>query len=119
VGHWGSQHSARHRVGEGRGHLARVPREVSGPHDPQEALPHPQQDDGGKEGSARGEEAGPEDLGGGAGVLWFMTRFESRGAHGCGEQWNARDTRVYTGSGLREEKNPTSYVHQLYYDCLG
>jgi hypothetical protein len=30
-----------------------------------------------------------------------MTRFESRGAHGCEEQWHTRDTRVYTGSGLR------------------
>jgi hypothetical protein len=34
----------------------------------------------------------------------FMTRFESRGAHGRGEQWNARDMRVYIGSGLREDK---------------
>jgi hypothetical protein len=48
-----------------------------------------------------------------------MTRFESRGAHGCGEQWNARDMRVYIGSGLREFKNLTSYVRQFYYDCLG
>jgi hypothetical protein len=24
----------------------------------------------------------------------FMTRFESRGAHGCEGQWYARDTRV-------------------------
>jgi hypothetical protein len=45
-------------------------------------------------------------------VSWFMTRFESRGAHGCGEQWHARDTRVYTGLGLREDENPTSCVHQ-------
>jgi hypothetical protein len=48
-----------------------------------------------------------------------MTRFEGRGAHGCGEQWNARDMRVYTDSGLREDKTPTSYVCWLYYDCLG
>jgi hypothetical protein len=41
-----------------------------------------------------------------------------RGAHGCGEQCNARDTRVYIGSCLREDKNPTSYVCRLYYDCL-
>jgi hypothetical protein len=27
-----------------------------------------------------------------------MTRFESRGAHGCGEQWNISNMRVYTGS---------------------
>jgi hypothetical protein len=27
--------------------------------------------------------------------------------------------RVYIGSGLHEDKNPTSYVCQLYYDCLG
>jgi hypothetical protein len=24
----------------------------------------------------------------------FVTEFESRGAHGCREQWNMRDTRV-------------------------
>jgi hypothetical protein len=48
-----------------------------------------------------------------------MTIFESRGAHERGEQWNARDTRVYTGLDLHEDKNPTSYVHQLYYDSLG
>jgi hypothetical protein len=48
-----------------------------------------------------------------------MTRVESRGAHGCGEQWNTSDTRVYTGSGLRENKPPTFCVGQLYYDCLG
>jgi hypothetical protein len=52
-------------------------------------------------------------------VLWFLTRFESRGAHGCGGQWNTRDTRVYIGLDLREDKNPTSCVHQLYYDSLG
>jgi hypothetical protein len=40
----------------------------------------------------------------------FMMRFESRGAHECEEQWYARDTRVYIGSGLRGDKNPTSYV---------
>jgi hypothetical protein len=51
-------------------------------------------------------------------VLWFMTRFESRDAHGCGEQWNARDMRIYTSSSLREDKNPTSCIHQLYYDCF-
>jgi hypothetical protein len=48
-----------------------------------------------------------------------MTRFESRGAHGCGEQWNIRDMRVYTGSGPPEDNNPTSCVRRLYYDCLG
>jgi hypothetical protein len=48
-----------------------------------------------------------------------MTRFESRGAQGCEEQWNARDTTVYTGSGLHEDKNPMSYVRQLFYDFLG
>jgi hypothetical protein len=48
-----------------------------------------------------------------------MTRFEIRGVPRCGEQWNASDTRVYTGSDLREDKNPMSYVRQLYYDLLG
>jgi hypothetical protein len=48
-----------------------------------------------------------------------MIRFESRGAHGCDEHWNARDTRVYTGSGLPEDNSPTSCVRRLYYDCLG
>jgi hypothetical protein len=48
-----------------------------------------------------------------------MTRIESRGAHGYEEQWNTRDTRVYTGSTFCEEKNPMSCVRQLYYDCLG
>jgi hypothetical protein len=48
-----------------------------------------------------------------------MTRFEGRGAHGCDEQWNARDTRVYTGSGLPKDNSPTSYVRWLYYDFLG
>jgi hypothetical protein len=52
-------------------------------------------------------------------MSWFMTRFESRGAHRSGEQWNTQDTGVYTGSGLCEDKNPTTYVHQLYYDCYG
>jgi hypothetical protein len=52
-------------------------------------------------------------------VSWFMTRFESRGAHRCGEQWNTMDTRVYTGSGLCEDKNPMSYVCRLYYGHLG
>jgi hypothetical protein len=33
-----------------------------------------------------------------------MTTFESRAAHGRGEQWNARDTRVYIGSSLHEDK---------------
>jgi hypothetical protein len=27
--------------------------------------------------------------------------------------------RVYTGLGLREDKNPMSCVHWLYYNCLG
>jgi hypothetical protein len=48
-----------------------------------------------------------------------MTRFKSRGAHGCDEQWNARDMRVYIGSGLPEDNGPTFYVRWLYYDCLG
>jgi hypothetical protein len=46
----------------------------------------------------------------------FLSRLESRVAHGCGEQWH---TRVYTGLGLGEDKNPTSCVRQLYYDSLG
>jgi hypothetical protein len=41
----------------------------------------------------------------------FMTRFESRGDHGCKEQWQTKGTRVYTGSCLSEDKNPTSSVH--------
>jgi hypothetical protein len=52
-------------------------------------------------------------------VSWFMTRFQSKGAHGHGEQWNAGDTRVYTGSDLYEDKNPTTCVRRLYYDSLG
>jgi hypothetical protein len=51
-------------------------------------------------------------------VLCFMTRFKSRRAHGRGEQWNARDTRFYTGSVLYEDKNPIFCVRQLYYDSL-
>jgi hypothetical protein len=43
-------------------------------------------------------------------VLWFMTRFESRGDHGCEEQCHARDMRFYTGSNLGEDKNRTSCV---------
>jgi hypothetical protein len=42
----------------------------------------------------------------------FMTRFDSRGAHGCEEQCHARGTRVYTGPGLREDSSPTSCVHR-------
>jgi hypothetical protein len=30
----------------------------------------------------------------GANYHGFMTGFKSRGAHGCEEQWNVRDTRV-------------------------
>jgi hypothetical protein len=45
-------------------------------------------------------------------LSWFMTIFESRVAHECEEQWHTRDTRVYTGSGLEEDKNPTSCVCQ-------
>jgi hypothetical protein len=41
------------------------------------------------------------------------------GAHGCGEQWNARDMRLYTGSGLCEDKTPMTCVCWLYYDSLG
>jgi hypothetical protein len=37
-------------------------------------------------------------------VLWFMTIFESRGAHGCDEQWDAWHMRFYTGLGLHEDK---------------
>jgi hypothetical protein len=51
-------------------------------------------------------------------LSWFITRFESRSAHGRGDQWNTSDMRVYTGSGLREDKNTTSCVRQLYYDYL-
>jgi hypothetical protein len=56
---------------------------------------------------------------GGHQLSLFMNRFESRGVHGCGEQWNARDMRVHIVLGLHEDKNPTSYVHWLYYDFLG
>jgi hypothetical protein len=56
---------------------------------------------------------------GGCQLSWFMTRFESRGAQECDEQWNAMGTRVYTGSGLPEDNSSTSCVHRLYYDCLG
>jgi hypothetical protein len=52
-------------------------------------------------------------------LSWFMTRFESRVAHGLDEQWNVRDMRVYTGSCLPEDNSPMSCVHRLYYDCLG
>jgi hypothetical protein len=48
-----------------------------------------------------------------------MTRFESRGAHGCDEQWNARDTGVYTGLVLPEDNTRTSCVRRLYYNFLG
>jgi hypothetical protein len=36
----------------------------------------------------------------------FMTKLESRGDHGYEEQWYIMDMRVYTGSDLREDKNP-------------
>jgi hypothetical protein len=52
-------------------------------------------------------------------LSWFLTRFENRDAHGREEQWNARDMMVYTGSSLRDDKNPMSCVHRLYYDSLG
>jgi hypothetical protein len=45
-------------------------------------------------------------------LSWFTTRFESRGALGWEEQWHARGTRVYIGSGLPEDKNPTSCVRR-------
>jgi hypothetical protein len=45
-------------------------------------------------------------------MSWFMTRLESRGAHGCEEQWHIRDTRVYIGLGLREDENSTSCLRQ-------
>jgi hypothetical protein len=51
--------------------------------------------------------------------VMIYTRFKSRGAHRCDEQWNTRGTRVYTGSDLHEDRNPTPCVRQLYYDCLG
>jgi hypothetical protein len=40
----------------------------------------------------------------GANYHGFTTGFNSRVAHGCEEQWYAMDTRVYIGSGLREDK---------------
>jgi hypothetical protein len=43
-------------------------------------------------------------------MSWFLTGFGNRGVHGCGEQWHVRDMMVYTGLGLREDKNPTSCV---------
>jgi hypothetical protein len=43
-----------------------------------------------------------------------MTRFESRGAQRCGEQWNTRGMRVYTGSGLHEDKT----LHPVCVDCI-
>jgi hypothetical protein len=46
-----------------------------------------------------------------------MTRFESMGAHGCEEQWHVRDTRIYTGSGLRADKNPMSCVCRCIMFC--
>jgi hypothetical protein len=52
-------------------------------------------------------------------LLWFTTRSEIRGTHGCDEHWNARDMRFYTGSGHLEDNNPMSCVRRLYYDCLG
>jgi hypothetical protein len=52
-------------------------------------------------------------------MSWFMTRFESRGAYGCDEQWNTRDTMVYTGSDLPKDNSYMSCVCWLYYDCLG
>jgi hypothetical protein len=48
-----------------------------------------------------------------------MTIFETRGAHGCHEQWNALDMRVYIGSGPSEDNSPTYCVRWLYYVCLG
>jgi hypothetical protein len=48
----------------------------------------------------------------GANYRGFTIGFESRGAHGCEEQWYAMDTRVYTGLGRHEDKNPTSYVRR-------
>jgi hypothetical protein len=41
------------------------------------------------------------------------------GAHGYGEQWYARGTRVYTGSCLYEDKNPMSYAcHCIMIHCV-
>jgi hypothetical protein len=48
----------------------------------------------------------------GSDLSWFLTRFESKGAHRCKEQWHTTDTRVYTGPGLCEDEKPTSCVHQ-------
>jgi hypothetical protein len=47
-----------------------------------------------------------------------MIRFESKDVYGCEEQWNVRDTNVYTGLDLHEDKNCTFCVRRLYYDCL-
>jgi hypothetical protein len=46
----------------------------------------------------------------GANCCCFTIGFESMSAHGCEEQWYVRDTRVYIGLCLPEDKNPTSYV---------
>jgi hypothetical protein len=47
----------------------------------------------------------------GANCYCSTTRFESAGAHRCEEQRHARDTRVYTGSVLHEDKDHTSCVY--------
>jgi hypothetical protein len=49
-------------------------------------------------------------------LSWFLTTFECRGGHGCGEQQNIRGTMVYIGSSIHEDKNPISCVCWLYYD---
>jgi hypothetical protein len=42
----------------------------------------------------------------------FTIGFESRGANGCKEQWYVMDTRIYTSSGVHEDKNPMSCVYR-------
>jgi hypothetical protein len=51
-------------------------------------------------------------------VLWFMTRFESSGTHGCDEQWNMRDMRVYIGSGLLEDNSPVRRPSYFTLHCF-
>jgi hypothetical protein len=47
-------------------------------------------------------------------IMDLRLEFESRGAHGCEEQWNVRDMMVHTGLGLLTDNNTTSYVHQFF-----
>jgi hypothetical protein len=50
-------------------------------------------------------------------LSWFLTRFKRKDAHGSGEHWHARDTRIYIGSGLCEDKNSTSCVRRCIMIC--